>query len=621
MVFFVAAAAAAGLWLLLLAATAAVTRSPSVVPGPATAELREESPALVDLLTGGWRLGDEAAAATLLDLAARGAVQIEEIGPELSLVRPRAPRTPLRPYEKLVHDHVRSLAADGVVATGALAEGSRDLGRWWKSFRKKVIAEAREKGLSRPRWTRVQVAALTAAAAVPAAALGVAVSVTSGSSSDRDGGVGAAVLGFGVLVTLMGRLNGERGTAEGARVAGYWMGVREHLAAGEGFAERPAAAVTIWGRHLAYAAALGLAGRAVASLPIGRPADDRRAWSDYGGMWHAVTVTYPRRFLWGRPPGTIVFSALAAAFFCGFWTWLLGVVGSAVLDWPRSLNLPVAVLAAALTAGVPIYRVLADLAAKEEAEGQIVRLRRFRVGGDDRPRYAYRLALDDGRVREVKAYGITEELWSPLAEGDLVRARVGRRTGWVEAVEVLAGSRHRGAASYDDTGEHLLEAPENLGEVRVFGRAPGPVARRDEEEPGGPSSLVTPADLRRALGVPFGPARAWTGGTPMPPSLAVRSCRYEATGGTPVTVDVHTAAGPRAVFLIALGGLLAREQGRPIPGMGGRAMLYPGVVAARTSQGAFAVHVRSPEGPPPPGALIGLARAVVARAEGRSPVA
>ncbi|GII67182.1 hypothetical protein Skr01_72670 [Sphaerisporangium krabiense] len=619
MVFFVAAAVAAGLWLLLLAALAAATRTPAVVPGPATAELREESPALVGLITGGVRLGDEAVAATLLDLAARGAVQIEEIGPELSLVRLRVPGTPLRPYEKLVYDHVRSLATDGVVATGALAEGSRNLGRWWKSFRKKVIAEAREKGLSRPRWNRVQAAVLTAAAAVPAGALGVAVSVTThSSSSDGDGGFAAAVLGFGALVALMGRLNGERGTAEGARVAGYWMGVRAHLAAGEGFAERPAAAVTIWGRHLAYAAALGLAGRAVASLPIGRPADDRRAWSDFGGMWHVVTVTYPRRFLWGRPPGPIVFAALAAAFFCGFWTWLLGVVGSAVFDWPGSLNLPVAVLAAGLTAGVPIYRVLADLTTKAEAEGQIVRLRRFRVGGDDDPKYAYWLALDDGRTREVKAYGIAEELWRPLAEGDLVRARVGRRTGWVEAVEVLTGSRHRGAASYDDTGEHLLEAPENLGEVSVFGAAS---RRRDEEEPGGPASLVTPADLRRALGVPFGPAGAWAGDTPMPPWLAVRSCRYEATGATPVTVDVHAAAGPRAVFLIALGGTLSREKGRPVPGMGGRAMLYPGVVAARTSQGAFAVHVRSPAGPPPPGALIGLARAVVARAEGTSPVA
>ena len=43
-------------------------------------------------------------------------------------------------------------------------------------------------------------------------------------------------------------------------------------------------------RPLAYAAALGLADRAVVSLPISSPADDSRAWSDYGGMWHLVDV-------------------------------------------------------------------------------------------------------------------------------------------------------------------------------------------------------------------------------------------------------------------------------------------------------------------------------------------
>ena len=55
-------------------------------------------------------------------------------------------------------------------------------------------------------------------------------------------------------------------------------------------------------------AALGLAPRAVASLPIASPADDRRAWSDYGGMWHVVDVRYRGRgplglALWGRGAG------------------------------------------------------------------------------------------------------------------------------------------------------------------------------------------------------------------------------------------------------------------------------------------------------------------------------
>ena len=41
----------------------------------------------------------------------------------------------LNPYERMVLDHLRRLATrDGVVATGALAEGTRNIGSWWKSF-------------------------------------------------------------------------------------------------------------------------------------------------------------------------------------------------------------------------------------------------------------------------------------------------------------------------------------------------------------------------------------------------------------------------------------------------------------------------------------------------------
>ncbi|MBX6382544.1 MAG: DUF2207 domain-containing protein [Microbispora sp.] len=204
------------LWLLLLLALAVATRNPDVEPGPATGELAGQSPAVVDLITGGWRLRDEAVSATLLDLAARGVVAIEEIGPELSLVRLRGEPGGLRPYERLVYDHVRSLAVDGVVATGALAEGSRDLGRWWRSCRRKVIAEAREQGLSRARWSRAHALLLAVAAAVPAVAIGIAVSAGDSSRAGHDGGPGAAIVSFALLMALMGRLNGERGTAAGA---------------------------------------------------------------------------------------------------------------------------------------------------------------------------------------------------------------------------------------------------------------------------------------------------------------------------------------------------------------------------------------------------------------------
>ncbi len=480
MAFWMAAAAATGLWLLLLLVLAVATRNPDVEPGPATGELSGQSPAVVDLITGDWRLCDEAASATLLDLAARGVVAVEEIGPELSLVRLRGEPGGLRPYERLVYDHVRALAVDGVVATGALAEGSRDLRRWWKSFRKKVIVEAREQGLSRPRWSRAHALLLGAAAVVPAAAIGIAVSADD-ARANHDGGPGAAIVSFALLVALMGRLNGERGTAEGARAAGHWLGVREHLRATGRFAEQPAASVVIWGRHLAYAAALGLAPRAVGSLPVSTPADDNRAWSDYGGMWHVVNVRYPSRLLWGRPPGATILRGLAAGWFAGFFTWILLVVATAFGVWPDGLVLPAALAAGLAVAGLPVVYAIVDLGGAATVEGQIVRLRRFRDGGkaNDTAKWTYWCAIDEGGSREVRAMGLSEEMWRPLREGDKVRAAAGRRLGWIRSIEVIEDSRLR--ASYDDTGEHLVDAPENLGEVRVL---PGHPARASRAEDG-----------------------------------------------------------------------------------------------------------------------------------------
>src|SRR5215212_7265826 len=137
-------------WLGLLGVMMYATRTPSVEAGPPTQALGPESPAVVDLLTGDWRLSNEAASATLLDLAARRLVAIEEIGPELSLVRLRrnVDAAGLTRYEQLVLEHVTKLAtADGVVATGALAEGSRNLRSWWRKFSLAVREEARGAGL------------------------------------------------------------------------------------------------------------------------------------------------------------------------------------------------------------------------------------------------------------------------------------------------------------------------------------------------------------------------------------------------------------------------------------------------------------------------------------------
>lgn len=446
----VGTAAAVGAWFLLLTAVLAASRGPTVRPGPATGALGPESPAVVDLVTGDWELTDEAASATLLDLAARRVVTIEEIGPELALVRLGRGEHALAPYEQLVLDHVRTLAtADGVVATGALAEGARDLGSWWRAFSKAVVAEARAAGLSRPRWSGAQRTVLVGAAAVPAVVAGIAAALALTEPDDGPIGpfVGGALLTFAALSALVKRLDRECGTDAGGAVACHWLGVREHLAAAR-FPEAPAASVTIWGRQLAYAAALGVASRAVAGLPVAIPADDSRAWSDRGGMWHVVRVDYRGpgpwgRFFWGRAPLHLLGRlALAAIPSWGF-AFIGGILLRAFLDFPVPPEL-VGLVGAALVVGPPLVGLVLDTGGRSTVEGQVVRLRgRVRRQNEDSTTYDYYVALDDGHSRTVHALGTTEERWNLLTEGDLVRGTVSRRIGWLHGVEVLTPSRHR----------------------------------------------------------------------------------------------------------------------------------------------------------------------------------
>jgi hypothetical protein len=477
-----AVAATAG-WAGLLALLMAATRTPGVPTGPPTGVFPPESPAVVDLITGGWRLCDEAAAATLLDLAARRMLAIEEIGPELSLVRlPRnPPAQPLTRYEQMVLDHVAGLSRDRVVATAALAEGARHLGSWWKRFSRAVIDEARAAGLSQPRWRTGHRLVLHGAAVVPAAlaAMALLALLPADTYEDVDGWIGAFVVAAGATFVLLSRLveklGGERGTPAGAAAAARWLGVREHLRTGR-FGDQPAAAVTIWGRPLAYAAALGLAERAVGSLPVSRPADDQRAWSDYGGMWHPMLVRYRGpgpwgRLFWARRGWPAAGFALAAGLFTGFWLWVIGLVGS-VVGWPAGLATPLAVLGALAVGGPPLVGALADLTHRTTVEGQVVRLRRHarKANGSD---VTHWLALDDGRVRVVHAYGVDGSVWAGLVEGDLVRALVGRWWGWAYEVQVLRPSRHRTGGRDDDATGHPRPAA-----AGGPGAAPPPRPRR-----------------------------------------------------------------------------------------------------------------------------------------------
>jgi hypothetical protein len=297
----VATVAATGLWILLLLAVAFATRPRDVDPEPATMDLGEEPPAVVDMLTNAWRVTPDAIPATLLDLAARGFVGLHQHGPGRTVCRVRRTAAEgLEPYERMVLDHVAGLAVDGIVPAEALTTGPQDRSaRWWRTFQRHVVEDARGRGLTRDRWSRPLKGFLRAAALAPA---GLAVLLANAATGLDFGTIGAGIVLWVVLTAAIGRFRDQRETPAGARAAARWLGVGAYLGRNEVFPTLPPAAVAIWDRYLAYGAALGVATAALRGLPMGAD-DDHRAWSAYGGRWRPVRVSYPRlRLALGRPP-------------------------------------------------------------------------------------------------------------------------------------------------------------------------------------------------------------------------------------------------------------------------------------------------------------------------------
>jgi hypothetical protein len=264
----VATVAAVVLWLLVLLGLAFATRARGVDPGPATMDLGEEPPAVVDLLTKDQRVTPDAVPATLLDLAARDFLDLEQQGPGRTVCRVRRTSAQgLEAYERMVLDHVAGLAVDGVVPAEALTTGPQD-------------QSTRCSGPSSGRWSPTPAngdwpaaagstpvkAFLRAAALVPA---GLGVLYANAAGGPDFGTIGAGLAIWVVLTSSIKLFGDQRDTPAGAEAAARWLGVRDYLGRNEVFPTPPPASVAIWDRYLGYGAALGVATAALRALPMG----------------------------------------------------------------------------------------------------------------------------------------------------------------------------------------------------------------------------------------------------------------------------------------------------------------------------------------------------------------
>ncbi len=137
------------------AAIAYFLRRPLTPPDMAgTSDLGQENPAVANLLANGGTVTPDAVPATLLDLAARRVIQVEESQPHVYSVRIGGGAAPtLTAYESRVLSLLRTKASRGVVPAAALTTGVSSQARsWFRSFAAEVVAEAKAAGLCSPRW-------------------------------------------------------------------------------------------------------------------------------------------------------------------------------------------------------------------------------------------------------------------------------------------------------------------------------------------------------------------------------------------------------------------------------------------------------------------------------------
>jgi hypothetical protein len=598
-------------WLAAYAGARVLTRPAGVRAGPATMDLPgTESPAVVSLLANRWELTVDAAESTLLDLAARGHVELRQAGPDPRHTTVHVTgSTPagLTGYEKKVLDRVVERAVGGVVPLTAL--GFADVRRsaaWDRRFRLAVIADARRSGLSRRRFSPAIVTGLSVLAGIAAAG------ITAGAVHymRRDNGDFGAAPGLFLVVTaalcgIAGKVGGERDTAAGRAVAARWLGVRDWLAAHESFGDLPPAAVAVWDRYLPYGAALGVSRVASQVIDLGM-ADRKRIWSSYGGGWRQVTVTYPRMLpRYGQRFGWIIFRVAIAA--------LIGWTFASPRDLPHRLaDADVVTLAFTLFGlallGYAAYtgvRVLLDAVAPVAVTGEVLwhQVWQTREVGSDTSRRRipslYYLVVDDGRLDRTRAWILPAEIADRCAVGDVVTARtrpwtrrvldvtVQRRgSDWSQPVEVttagdealLAAAAHpagAGPTAVPVAGPHGSQGVAPAAAGGALAAAGGALAASTPDGAAGawvrPGDLLTAAEVAGALGRPVAPVPV-----PMPGDHPQQAAGFhDGEGRTALTIEV--SRGERGPIVLAA----RRNSGGPLPFVADEAYIGRGWVVAR----------------------------------------
>jgi hypothetical protein len=445
-------------WVVLFLGLLAAPPSPRSRGGGGPGDGSAEPPAVVSLLAR--RLSRDGYGATLLDLAARGWFRLAPpdpaagssgrgwprpvsgrgpAGPVMCVVPAEAPAEQLTPYEQRVIAHVAARAGAGsAVPAPALSDGFEGgQAGFMSAFGDQVRADARERGLTRPRLSAGRIGLLCALLLIPAGALLLAVR--------RPDALGYTGPSYAVLcLVTIGAGASKRCSAAGRAALGRWHAAAAAAPGGDGqlppyaaapgrdgqlppYAAAPgrdrrlppyAAAPRRDEQLLAYAAALGLAPGAVA---VFAPPGPNVAWSSYRGGWRQIAIE-TNTWSWRMTLGVVAAAIGGPLLWTGSLIWLstLGLSALSADLGGMTLSIGFAALIA-WTFRASLFPRFAEF------DGQVIR--QWVVGGDDDGPDQHHLAIDDGVRAKAWDVVVEESLYRAAPPGALVHARVSRTKG------------------------------------------------------------------------------------------------------------------------------------------------------------------------------------------------
>jgi hypothetical protein len=545
-------------------------------------------PAMVNLVLCNCTPGAAAYQATILELAARGLLTVSNDQGDLLVTLPQAPpgAPGLTDYERQVLGDVRARLADtGAAPFAALAEACAvDVRGTWDPFEKKLIAEARDRGICRPLLpltARTVLLVFAATAAIAAVTVLVAWPHRLGA---LDGPVWTPLIAVIVFWFGLGQMEDEhRLTATGRALAAACQREQAALAAAGPVWDDPAPASL---RRRAFAVAGGIAEAVPGSLAPGAPGPGRRrgvrrlraarpeskqrpgdAWSSYSGSWRLVKT--------GPGEGTGMGAGVAM---------LAGAVWLAVIAYAVHLGvgagpvllIPLAGAALLAVGGVRRLIRLSALPDRATFDGQVIARWEQETDSENGSSTVRYISVDDGQRGWTFSGDAT---YNRLGLGDLVRVMVNPRSR--KLIELTVTGRPR-------------------AQPQAAAGPPGAGLTVDEPVPPRTEPLLAAAEVTGLLGPEVRT-------TPLP-SAGGRGVVYQ---GRAASLTVMVVSGRVADMNL----WAARKRGVPLPGVGDEAWLVNREPAVLVRAGAQAVKLMLSGGTGPQDAhlLAALAATVAAR--------